>query len=116
MELKLFPENLQVSTMALFFNMGETESLFSFHIAQQLRKENIACELYHEPGKMDRQFKYAEKKNIPYAVIIGSKEIENSNAVVKNLKTGEQIAVQLDELSLFLFSDNKQVTKKDFKY
>ncbi|MBC7535395.1 MAG: histidine--tRNA ligase [Ferruginibacter sp.] len=115
-ELKLFPENLQVSTMALFLNMGETESLFSFHIAQQLRKENIACELYHEPGKMDRQFKYAEKKNIPYAVIIGSKEIENSNAVVKNLKTGEQIAVQLDELSLFLFSDNKQVTKKDFKY
>ena len=56
-ELKLFPENLQVSTRVLFFNMGEKESLFSFNIAQQLRKENIACELYHEPAKMDKQFK-----------------------------------------------------------
>ena len=100
-ELKLFPENLQVSTRVLFFNMGEKESLFSFNIAQQLRKENIACELYHEPAKMDKQFKYAEKKNIPFVAIIGSTEIENRNALVKNLNTGEQLAVRLDELNLF---------------
>ena len=100
-ELKLFPENLRVSTRVLFFNMGEKESLFSFNIAQQLRKENIACELYHEPAKMDKQFKYAEKKNIPFVAIIGSTEIENRNALVKNLNTGEQLAVRLDELNLF---------------
>ena len=103
-ELKLFPENLQVSTRVLFFNMGEKESLFSFNIAQQLRKENIACELYHEPAKMDKQFKYAEKKNIPFVAIIGSTEIENRNVLVKNLNTGEQLAVRLDELNLFFTS------------
>ena len=103
-ELKLFQENLQVSTRVLFFNMGEKESLFSFNIAQQLRKENIACELYHEPAKMDKQFKYAEKKNIPFVAIIGSTEIENRNVLVKNLNTGEQLAVRLDELNLFFTS------------
>ena len=103
-ELKLFPENLQVSTRVLFFNMGEKESLFSFNITQQLRKENIACELYHEPAKMDKQFKYAEKKNIPFVAIIGSTEIENRNVLVKNLNTGEQLAVRLDELNLFFTS------------
>ena len=100
-ELNLFPETLQVGTKVLFFNMGENESLFAFNIAQRLRQNNIACELFHEPAKMDKQFKYAEKKNIPYVVIIGSKEIENKNAVVKNLKTGQQQNVLLDELTLF---------------
>ncbi len=100
-ELNLFPEDLQVGTKALFFNMGAAESLFAFNTVQQLRQNKIACELYHEPVKMDKQFKYAEKKNIPYAVIIGSKEIENKNAVVKNLKTGEQQQVPLNDLTLF---------------
>ncbi|MFT3910387.1 MAG: histidine--tRNA ligase [Ferruginibacter sp.] len=100
-ELNLFPEDLQVGTKALFFNMGENESLFAFNTVQQMRQNKIACELYHEPAKMDKQFKYAEKKNIPYAVIIGSKEIENKNAVVKHLKTGQQQQVPLNELTLF---------------
>jgi histidyl-tRNA synthetase len=97
-ELKLFPENLQVSTKALFFNMGETESLFAFGIMQQLRGQGIACELYHEFTKIGKQFTYAEKKNIPYAIIIGSKEMEENNCVVKNLATGVQNTVAIDKL------------------
>lgn len=100
-ELGLFPADLGISTKVLFFNMGTDESLFAFSVAKDLRDKNIACEVYHETSKMDKQFKYAEKKNIPYAVIIGSKEIENKAAVVKNLKTGEQQHVPLDELTLF---------------
>jgi histidyl-tRNA synthetase len=99
-ELKLFPQNLQVSTKALFFNMGETESLFAFGIMQQLRSKGIACELYHEFAKIGKQFTYAEKKNIPYVVIIGSKEIEDNNCVVKNLATGVQNLVPIDQLHL----------------
>ncbi|MEO8771678.1 MAG: histidine--tRNA ligase [Ferruginibacter sp.] len=100
-ESKLFPEDLQTSVKALFFNMGYSESISAYKIMLELRKQNIACELYHESSKLDKQFKYAEKKNIPYVVIIGSKEIENKNAVIKNLKTGEQQNVLLDELSSF---------------
>ncbi len=98
-ELNVFPENLQVSTKALFFNMGEKESLFAFNCLQALRNNNIACELFHEPAKMDKQFKYAEKKNIPFVVIVGTKEMETGEAVVKHLKTGEQQNVPLNQLT-----------------
>jgi len=105
-ELNLFPENLQVSTKALFFNLGEQESLFAFNCMQELRKNGIACELYHENVKMDKQFKYADKKNIPFAIIIGSKELGSGEAVIKNLKTGVQETVPSNQLPLF-FQNNQ---------
>jgi histidyl-tRNA synthetase len=101
-ELKLFPENLQVSTKALFFNMGETESAFAFNVMQKLRKAGIACELFHiEETKIAKQFRYAEDKKIPYAIIIGSKEIEQNYCQVKNLATGEQHVVVFENLINF---------------
>lgn len=100
-ELNLFPENLQVGTKVLFFNLGENESFFALNTMQQLRSSGISCELFHETAKMDKQFKYAEKKGIPFAVIIGSKEMESGNAVVKNLHTSQQEAVPTNQLSLF---------------
>ena len=101
-ELNLFPENLQVSTKALFFNMGEKESLFVLNIMQQLRSDGISCELFHEPAKLDKQFKYADKKNIPFAIIIGSKEIETGQCVLKNLKTGVQQIIPFNQLAQLL--------------
>jgi len=101
-ELQLFPENLQVSTKALFFNMGEKESDFAFGIMQQLRKAGVAAELFHkEELKIAKQFQYAEKKNIPFVVIIGSQEIEQNYCQVKNLATGEQHIVEFEKLADF---------------
>lgn len=101
-ELNLFPENLQTGIKAIFFNMGESESQFAHKLMQPLREHGISCELFHEPSKMDKQFKYADKKNIRFAVIIGSKEIEEKNAVIKNLKTGTQENVGFGELVEYL--------------
>ncbi len=101
-ELNLFPQGLQSSTKALFFNMGKEESSFAFAKMQQLRAAGIACELFHEPVKIDKQFKYADKKFIPFAVIIGTKEMESQEAVVKNLASGQQETVSLDKLAAYL--------------
>jgi histidyl-tRNA synthetase len=103
-ELNLFPGNLQVSTKALFFNMGEKESSFAFDIMQQLRGSGTACELYHEESKISKQFSYAEKKNIPFAVIIGSKEMEEASCQVKDLAAGKQTTVAIDDLPDFFNS------------
>lgn len=100
-ELNLFPENLQISTRALFFNMGEKESIAALGVMQQLRNQGISCELFHEPAKLDKQFKYADKKNIPFVIIMGSNEIEKKEAVVKNLKAGVQQIIPLDQLVKF---------------
>ncbi|MBL0357290.1 MAG: histidine--tRNA ligase [Chitinophagaceae bacterium] len=100
-ELNLFPENVQNGTRVLFFNMGEAESQFAFGIMQQLRSEGISSELYHEFSKINKQFNYAEKKQIAFAVIIGSKEIEQKYCLVKDLKTGLQEVVVFDTLAAF---------------
>lgn len=97
-ELKLFPTEVQAGTTAIFFNMGEKESLFAFTIMQQLRGKGISCELYHEFSKINKQFSYAEKKNIRYAVIIGSKEMEQNYCLVKDLSTGLQEVVIFEKL------------------
>ena len=89
-ELNLFPADVHVGTQVLFFNLGENESNAAFSLMQQLRNKNIRCELYHESVKFDKQFKYAEKKNIPYAVIIGSKELEEQTCTIKNLLQSSQ--------------------------
>ena len=89
-ELSLFPETVHTGVKILFFNLGEKESKVAFALMQQLRNNNIGCELFHEATKMDKQFKYADKKQIPFAIIIGSKELEEGTCVIKNLLSGEQ--------------------------
>ena len=98
MELDLFPQDLQVITKVIFFNLGSHELRFAFSQMQQLRKNGISCEIYHEQAKLDKQFKYAERKNIPYVVIIGNQEIQEKNCQVKQLKTGNQDKVELADL------------------
>ena len=97
-ELKLFPEEINRATEVLFFNLGQKESKHAFYLMQKLRHQNISCELFYENVKLDKQFKYATKKNISFAVIIGSKEMEEKNCLVKNLGTGEQKTVPEMEL------------------
>ena len=98
-ELNLFPTDVQVSTQVLFFNLGEAESKAAFVLLQQLRQNGIRSELYHETAKFDKQFKYAEKKNIPFIIIIGEKELKENTCNIKNLSTGEQHTVSNKDLS-----------------
>src|SRR5215210_1532372 len=97
-ELKLFPEEVQTGTKVLFFNLGEAESKAAFLLMQQLRDKGIASEIFHENAKFDKQFKYADKKGIPYAVIMGSKELQEGNCIVKDLRKGEQKTLLQSEL------------------
>lgn len=102
-ELGKFPESVQSGSAVLFFNLGEAEIREAFKAIQQLRNSGISCELYPEQVKMDKQFKYAEKKLIRYAVIIGSKELESGTCLIKNLHTKEQQTVSLNTITDFRF-------------
>ncbi len=102
-ELKLFPAAVHTGTQVLFFNLGEKEATYSFALAQQLRQKNIRCEIFHEAAKFDKQFKYAEKKNIPFVVIIGEEEMKNQNCKIKNIITGEQQVLNTKDLLSFTF-------------
>ncbi|HYJ64232.1 MAG TPA: His/Gly/Thr/Pro-type tRNA ligase C-terminal domain-containing protein, partial [Parafilimonas sp.] len=103
-ELNLFPENISVAAQVLFFNLGVAETKTAYILMQQLRDKNISCEIYPEKTKFDKQFKYAERKNILYAVIIGSKEIETNTCIIKNIKTGEQQTTAQSDISAYSFT------------
>ncbi len=101
-ELALFPENINSSTDVLFFNLGEKESRYAFKLMQDLREQDISCEMFYENAKLDKQFKYASKKNISFAVIIGSNEMEKGTCVIKDLVKGVQQTIASGELSAFI--------------
>ncbi len=102
-ELQLFPEEVHIGTQVLFFNLGESESKAAFGLLQQLREKGIRGELYHENSKFDKQFKYAEKKNIPYVVILGEEEVKANTVKIKNIKSGEQQTLLKNQLTSFSF-------------
>ncbi len=102
-ELQLFPDEVQKGTKVLFFHLGEAESKKAYELMQELRNHGIASELFHENAKMDKQFKYAEKKSIPYVIILGTKELAEGTCNIKNIQTGEQKTVLQTELAQQLF-------------
>ena len=97
-ELNLFPETVNTSTTALFLNLGEKEAFYSLTAIKKLRDSGLKVDLYPDNSKIDKQYKYAEKRNIPYAVIVSEKEIEANIFKLKNLSTGEVIDLNLEKL------------------
>ena len=101
-ELNLFPETVANNTKVLFINFGDVEAQYAMKALQALRKENIAAELYPDATKMGKQMGYADKRDIPFTVLAGSSEIAANTYTLKNMKTGEQTAVNFLELKNYL--------------
>ncbi len=101
-EGNLFPEDVHTGTKVLFFNLGDSESAVAFQLVQQLRESGIPAELYHESAKFDKQFKYAERKGIPFVMIIGSTELATKTGKLKNIHTGTQQDIPFDQIINYL--------------
>lgn len=96
--LGLFPETVTSAPTALFLNLGQGEALFSMQAVTQLRNSGIRVDMYPDKAKLDRQFKYAEKRNIPFVVTVGEQELIDGNYSLKNLVSGEKSTVSLSGL------------------
>lgn len=103
-ELQAFPANTDNGSQVLFFNLGKEEMKAAFVKLQALRARGVAAELYPESVKFDKQFKYAEKKNIPYIAIIGKEEMEKQQVNIKNIRSGEQRTFSWSELATLSFT------------
>jgi len=97
-QLQLFPEISAEQTKILFVVFGEKELKFSLQWAKALRKENINTEVYAEPSKLKKQLGYADNKKIPFVAIVGENEMQEGKVTFKNMSTGEQQMISLDEL------------------
>ena len=97
-ELKLFPDTVSANTKVLFINFGDQEALYAMKAINKLRMNNIAAELYPDNTKMGKQMGYADKRDIPFTVLAGEKEMEAKSYTLKNMKSGEQQSLSLEEL------------------
>ncbi|MHA6727784.1 histidine--tRNA ligase [Chryseobacterium sp. A301] len=96
-ELGLFTKHEGASTDYLFANYGSQESSAAQSVLAKLRAKGYSCELYPEPAKLKKQFLYAEKKGIQNLVFYGETEIQNGNISIKDLNSGEQKTLSLQE-------------------
>lgn len=94
-ELGLFSGNAENSVRFLFANYGSHEAIAALKVIAELRAKGVSCELFPEDAKLKKQFAYAEKKGIPFLLFYGNQEIEGGNITVKNLATGEQETLTL---------------------
>lgn len=97
-ELKLFPENTLATSKVLITHFDEKAYHFALPIIQQLRNANISSELYPNVSKMQKQMKYANDKDIPFVIVIGEEEMNTGLLSFKNMQSGEQQKLPIDQI------------------
>ena len=96
-ELDKFPADLGQSAKVLFINFGPQEQAVCIRHAARLRQEGISTLIYPESAKMKKQMDFANKKMIPFVIMIGENEIANNSLTLKNMATGEQQTIDIEQ-------------------
>lgn len=96
--LDLYPENAMSGTKLLFINFGEKETAYCLPIISKLRACGIASEMYPDAVKMKKQMNYANSNNINYVALAGENEIAEGKVTLKDMVSGEQQLVSVDEM------------------
>ncbi len=101
-QLNLFPENICTSSDILFTNFGENEALFALKCARNLRANGIKAEVFPDAAKLKKQMNYANDKQIKFVALIGENEIKENKVSLKNMESGDQFLISVDELNNFV--------------
>lgn len=102
-ELALFPKAVSESLDVLCINFGEKEALESLKLLQKLRETGLKAELYPDNAKMKKQMEYANKRNVPFVIIIGESEVQKGTFMLKNMQTGVQNEYFCNKISIDMF-------------
>jgi len=97
-ELKLFPQEAQISTQVLIAHFDEASKRYGLKVLQSLRENGIASEIYPDVVKIQKQLEFGNKKMVPYAIVIGSEEVKSGILAFKNMKTGEQQKLTIEKI------------------
>ena len=96
--LDLYPKETLQSSQVLFINFGQQEAAFCLKAAAQVRQAGIKAEIYPDSVKMKKQMNYANAKHFPYVVLAGENEIAQNKVTLKNMTTGDQQLVTVEEM------------------
>jgi histidyl-tRNA synthetase len=98
LEAGLFPSSAQEGTKVLFANFGEKEAAYCLPLLKQLREAGIATELYPDAAKLKKQFAHADSLGIPFVAMVGDSEMAENVIALKDMRSGEQVRVTLEEV------------------
>lgn len=101
-ELNLFSKNTQVSSRVMIAHMDESTMRYGLKIVHALREGGIASEIYPDQVKLKKQLEFANKKMIPFVIVIGSEEMQEGTLTLKNMETGEQEKKTITEIIALL--------------
>ena len=93
-----FPEDTTSTTTIMFVNFGEKEEMHCLSLLAEIRKSEIRAELFPDKVKIKKQMNYANQKNVEYVALVGEDEMKNGLITLKNMKTGDQELITLEEL------------------
>ena len=96
-KLNLFPNEIVETTKVMFVNFGLKEERYCLPLLSKLRNKGINAEIYPSAAKMKKQMTYANRKNIPYVVLVGEEEMNKKIVKIKDMHKGEQIEKEFDE-------------------
>ena len=96
--LELYPKEAVDGTELLFVNFGADEAALALKLLQRVRQAGVRAEIYPDSSKMKKQMSYANAKAIPYVAIIGEEELHQQKMTLKQMDSGEQRLVDVDEL------------------
>ncbi|MCF2491414.1 histidine--tRNA ligase [Dyadobacter sp. CY347] len=105
-ELNLFPENQKTATKVMISNFDQQAFRLGLSVLPKLRAAGINAEIYPDSVKLKKQLDYADRKNIPFVILIGSDEMETGQLTLKNMKTGEQQKLNAEEITALLAENN----------
>ncbi len=97
-ELDLFPQGMTVSSNVLICHLEEESFRFGLGLLQKLRQADIAAEIYPDLSKLKKQLDYANRKMIPFTLVIGSEEVSSGQLTFKNMQTGVQEKLTIDQI------------------
>ncbi|WP_159023976.1 histidine--tRNA ligase [Formosa sp. L2A11] len=97
-ELQLFPEAVNKNVKVIFINFGDSEALYSLKTIQKLRAAGVNAELYPDATKMKKQMNHANKRAIPFVVLVGEEEVKSEIYTLKNMINGEQDKIDFNTL------------------
>lgn len=97
-QLDLYPKEAVNGTQLLFVNFGEAEAAYVLPVLAQVRAAGIRAEIYPDAAKMKKQMSYANAKMVPFVAIVGENEMKEGKVMLKNMASGEQSLVTLEEL------------------
>ena len=96
-QLDLYPETTTQGVRLLFINFGEREAARCFELAARCRRAGIATEVYPDSVKMKKQMAYANARCVPYVALVGEAEMVAGRVALKNMATGEQQLLTIEE-------------------